>query len=122
MPSEVRFWLTETHDESDAVRASLIRRFPTEYAAFKAALEAVDPYDNVYPDNPGEYDSTIREAFVLGETLDGSLTDLDDDRLVAVLRAAASRDFGPEIRELEPDADRKMVDVVARFRQNLREA
>jgi hypothetical protein len=99
------------------VRAMLVRRFPLEYTALEAALEAVDPMDTAYPDNPNEYEATIREALVLGETITGSVLDLDDDDLLSVLQTAARRDFGANLLDLEPDADRKMRDVVRVLRE-----
>ena len=88
------FWDLRTADEIRAVRMLLVRRFPHSYSLIESCLELADPFEIVYPGNPGEYDSVVREMLVLLAPSAGSLKGVTIDEVRELLIESFARCFG----------------------------
>ncbi|WP_020393015.1 hypothetical protein [Kribbella catacumbae] len=98
-PGRRPFWDLESAAESKLVRRLLQRRFPDLYQRLASALEQADPYDVVYPNNPGEYNDVIHEFLVMADPVDGDLTRLSQTQITDLLKAALARCFGERLDE-----------------------
>ena len=88
------FWDLHTGDEIRTVRAVLVRRFPSSYALLESCLEKADPFEIVYPNNPGEYDAVVREVLVLLAPFGGSVEGMSVDFAFDLLTESLARCFG----------------------------
>jgi hypothetical protein len=79
------FWLLDSSSELAAVDAALRRRFPRTFLRVSDAIESEDPYDIVYPGNPGEYVDVVREFLVLIADVAGDITSLSRDAITGRL-------------------------------------
>lgn len=88
------FWDLQTAAEIGAIRQILSRRFPQSYSLIATCLEQADPYEIVYPDNPGEYDAVVREVLVLLAPTGGSVEGMSVDGVCELLAEGLARCFG----------------------------
>lgn len=93
------FWELVTKEEFEVVGRFLKRRFPDLHSQLTRALEAIDPYDLVYPGNPGEYDWLIWEYVVLLSPFDYQIATVSDSQLRAVFQQGASVRFPEALSE-----------------------
>jgi hypothetical protein len=105
-----RFWDLGTTDEIRTVRRLLVRRFPAQFAMLTHALEAVDPFQIVYPDNPDEYLDVVLELLVLLAPVDAEVGRLSRPWLEATVRDALIRCFQEPPRQ---EHVRRIVDLLA---------
>lgn len=98
-PGRRPFWDPDSAAESKLVRRLLQGRFPDLYQRLASALEQADPYDVVYPNNPGEYNDVIHEFLVMTDPVDGDLTRLSQTQITDLLKAALARCFGERLDE-----------------------
>lgn len=86
--------MLETPDEELAVNAFLRRRFSKQFAMLGECLDAADPLDVAYPDNPGEYNDVVREVLVLLASVNADLSKVTVERLEEAIREGLLRRFG----------------------------
>lgn len=106
MNDDQRFWQLETREEMETVHRILARRFPGIVDRLTTALDQVDPFDIVYPGNPGEYDDVVWEFLVLVAPTSGDLDWFAADQIEAALRTSFRRCFE------EPIDDAKLKEAV----------
>ena len=88
------FWDLQTADEIRVVGVLLNRRFPQSYALIADCLEQADPFEIVYPNNPGEYDAVVREMIILLAPSGGSVDGMSVDDAYDLLVESLARCFG----------------------------
>ncbi|MEV4419308.1 hypothetical protein AB0L40_04935 [Patulibacter sp. NPDC049589] len=109
------FWAIDLEEDRVVVERLLRQRHEPLYSLLEASIEAADPLDTVYPENPGEYAEVVWESIVLAEGIDSDLATISERDLCRVVEEGLLRCFGSDVYDLEPGAGAATERAVADF-------